>query len=279
VRSPPRFQRPLLIFQGAGPSGLVSAKTLVHDHPNDTFHVTVFEQSQRIGGLWPISKVDDGIVNPDMCTNQSRHTVSFSDLAWPESAPAFPKAWQVGEYLQRYIKTYPGYEIRTNCQVLKTESRSGRWKVQVQDGTSTSPETLDFDHMIVATGFFGKPKLPQILKDLPVPVMHSSELRDVRDLLTKNGKTHVGTRRNIVVVGGQMSGVETAASIAFQLSSDFASLGEDVIPDAQQYSVCQVVQEPFWVMPLFFPKDPVVDVPGQHDQKVLHFYLMNYTLS
>ena len=47
----------------------------------------MFEQSERIGGLWPISKQDDGLVNPDMCVNQSRHTVSFSDLAWPASAP------------------------------------------------------------------------------------------------------------------------------------------------------------------------------------------------
>ena len=67
---------------GAGPSGIAAAKALTHDHPGH-FKVTVFEQSERIGGLWPVSEKDDGMVNPSMRVNQSRYTVSFSDLAWP----------------------------------------------------------------------------------------------------------------------------------------------------------------------------------------------------
>jgi cation diffusion facilitator CzcD-associated flavoprotein CzcO len=95
--------------------------------------VTVFEQSHRIGGLWPISKVDDGLVNPDMSTNQSRHTVSFSDLAWPETAASFPKAWEVGRYLERYVVMYPGYEIRLNSRVVRSEFGEERWKVWVRE--------------------------------------------------------------------------------------------------------------------------------------------------
>lgn len=95
--------------------------------------MTVFDQSHRIGGLWPISKADDGMVNPDMCVNQSRHTVSFSDLAWPETAASFPKAWEVGLYLERYIKTYPGYEIRLKTKVVGTEFGEGKWKVRVRE--------------------------------------------------------------------------------------------------------------------------------------------------
>jgi len=124
--------------------------------------VTVFDKSHRIGGLWPLSKVDDGMVHPEMCTNQSRHTVSFSDLAWPEKTPSFPKAWQVGEYLERYIETYPGYEIRLNTRVMKTEFLDGRWKVHVQE-VLHEQRTLEFDHVIVSTGFFGEPKMPKIL--------------------------------------------------------------------------------------------------------------------
>jgi len=81
------------------------------------------------------------MVNPDMCVNQSQHTVSFSDLAWPETAPSFPKAWEVGQYLDRYVKTYPGYDIRLNTRVLKTEHYSEKWKVRVQE--KASPKGLD----------------------------------------------------------------------------------------------------------------------------------------
>lgn len=123
--------------------------------------MTVFEKSHRIGGLWPVSKIDDGLVHPDMCTNQSRHTASFSDLAWPEETASFPKAWQVGQYLERYVKMYPGYEIKLNTAVVKTELVDGRWSVQIKEA-SNDHETLAFDHLIVATGFFGKPKMPPI---------------------------------------------------------------------------------------------------------------------
>jgi cation diffusion facilitator CzcD-associated flavoprotein CzcO len=107
----------MLTCKGAGPAGLVAAKTLIHEHPG-RFQVTVFDKSDRIGGLWPISKHDDGLVNPEMCTNQSRHTVSFSDLGWPESAPVFPKAWQVGQYLLRYVEKYPGIDIKLGMRVV-----------------------------------------------------------------------------------------------------------------------------------------------------------------
>jgi cation diffusion facilitator CzcD-associated flavoprotein CzcO len=105
---------------------------LTHDALKDTFHVTVFEASHRIGGLWPISKVDDGMVNPDMCVNQSRHTVSFSDFAWEGGKASFPKAWEVGEYLKRYRERY-GVSIRLKTRVVGTEREEERWKVRVRE--------------------------------------------------------------------------------------------------------------------------------------------------
>jgi cation diffusion facilitator CzcD-associated flavoprotein CzcO len=231
-----------------------------------TFHVTVFEALDRIGGLWPVSEKDDGMVNPDMCTNQSKHTVSFSDLAWPESAPAFPKAWQVGQYLERYVKTYPGYEIRKNCKVVKADLRDGKWHVRTQDRSSSETVEHEFDHLIVSTGFFGKPKVPKILGGSRAPVWHSSQVRDVKDLLTDGGKSSPSPRRNIVVVGGQMSGIEIAAAIALQLSSAETTPGECEIPNASEYYITHIIQNPIWVMTLFYPKDPVLDVPGPEGQ-------------
>ncbi|CAG8974584.1 hypothetical protein HYALB_00004381 [Hymenoscyphus albidus] len=255
---------------GAGPSGIVAAKTLVHDHPKNTFHVTIFEALDRIGGLWPVSEKDDGIVNPDMCTNQSRHTVSFSGLAWPESTPSFPKAWQVGQYLERYIEKYPGYEIRKNTRVVKADLRDGKWTVQTRKGTKESSEVVDqtheFDHLIVGTGFFGKAKIPKILEGFAKPVVHSSEVRDIKDILVKSSGSSSSSGKRIVVVGGQMSGVEIAAAIASQLSSAENSPEESSIPNISEYTITHVVQNPLWIMPLFFPKDPVVDVAGSQEK-------------
>ncbi|EDO00046.1 hypothetical protein SS1G_02905 [Sclerotinia sclerotiorum 1980 UF-70] len=236
---------------GGGPSGLIAAKTLTHDHPKGTFDVTVFEQSHRIGGLWPVSHDDDGLVNPDMCTNQSRHTVSFSDLAWPASSLACPKAWQVGIYLEDYVKMYPGYSIKTGVKVCKVEPPSGwqtnpatteKWNVHVQRYESAefteSPQVYEFDHVIVATGFFGKPKIPEILTGFPAPVWHSSKLRDVNSLLTDNGKLSSPKGKNIVIVGGQMSGIETAAAVALQVSSSIPNPAPTFLPlDLVTYNI------------------------------------------
>jgi hypothetical protein len=112
----------------------------------------------------------------------------------------------------------------------------------------------------VATGFFGKPKIPKIFDGLNIPVWHSSKVRDVKDLLTDGGTKFPASGKNIVVVGGQMSGVETAGSLAFQISSAVNSPGEAPFPEPEKYVVCNIVQKPVWVMPLFFPKDPDVEI-------------------
>ncbi|KAG9245656.1 flavin-containing monooxygenase-like protein [Calycina marina] len=244
---------------GAGPAGIAAAKTLIHDHPGK-FHVTVFEQSGRVGGLWPVSKQDDGMVNPDMCTNQSRHTVSFSDLAWPATTPAFPKAWQVGQYLERYIKTYPGYEIHTNSMVIRAIITDyGKWRVHVRYLKTSSEAQEDYDHVIITSGFFSKPKqIPDMLQKSG-RVSHSSKYRNLNDLL--KGSSPAKTDRNIVVVGGQMSGPEVAASIALHISSDANSPGEKK-KNMPSYAVTHVIQRPFWVMPLLLPNDPAVETSG-----------------
>lgn len=205
------------------------------------------------------------MVNPEMCTNQSKHTVSFSDLAWDEDVPAFPKAWQVGRYLEKYVEKYGGYEIRRGCKVVRAELRGEKWVVTSREGTVE--ETNEFDHLIVGTGFFGKPRVPQILERFKAPVLHSSQVREVEDLVTNGGKTPTATGRNIVVIGGQMSGVEIAAAVALQVSSAETTPGESRLPNASEYYITHIVQNPIWVMTLFFPKDPVLDVAGADGQQ------------
>jgi cation diffusion facilitator CzcD-associated flavoprotein CzcO len=288
---------------GAGPSGIIAAKTLLHDHLHGTFKVTVFEQSERIGGLWPVSSIDGGMVNPDMCTNLSRHTVSFSDMAWPESTSTFPKAWQAGHYLKSYISKYIELEIQTSSKVLKawrssdTASDVKRWRVEVEkraqsprdpvpsaqpnampkdtrasgyagnssenELTTPSVETHYFDYLIVASGFFGKPKLPSASSSsgsFPAPIQHSTQFRDVETLLqgSKAGISSQGSK--ILAVGGSMSGAEVAASIAMQLSSHVHSPKASQIKDTGKYTVHHVMERPFWVLPRFLPVNPMLQI-------------------
>ncbi|KAI1496206.1 hypothetical protein F5X99DRAFT_83493 [Biscogniauxia marginata] len=242
---------------GAGPSGLVSAKTLLRDAAPGSFNVTIFDAQPRVGGLWPANKDDNaGLVHPSMITNQSKHTVQFSDLAWQDSVSEFPRAWQVGQYLERYVKEYGISDIRLGHKVVKAELQDGgSWKVQTNSDKGAS-ETNVFDYLLLTTGFFGKPMWPEsIPKETDVPIVHSSKYRDIKSLLSgsKSGS-------KILVVGGQMSGIEIAGTIATHLSSASHSPGEKVIQDPEKYTIHHVIQRPTWVFPLF--TSPKADSPA-----------------
>ncbi len=184
-----------------------------------------------------------------MIANQSRHTVQFSDLAWDESDPQMPRAWQVGQYLERYLKRYVSgsADIRLDCRVSHAElQESGSWEVQTE--SSQGQETSLFDYLLVGSGFFGQPIWPDYIKQgAEVPIIHSSKYRDLKGLLAGQK----GRGGKILVVGGQMSGVEIAGTIATHLSSATHSPGEKEIENAEKYSVHHVAHRPSWVFPLF----------------------------
>ncbi len=140
--------------------------------------------------------------------------------------------------------------------------RCGRWPRGWWVKVGGEAGERGFDHVVVATGFFGSPKMPKEAEGMTVPVVHSSEVRDVKSLVGES------KGRNILVVGGQMSGFETAASLALQLSSLTHSPKESGIQDVEKYKVIHVVQKPVWVMPLLYPKDPDSETKGE-DGEVL----------
>ncbi|KAG5983080.1 hypothetical protein E4U55_000836 [Claviceps digitariae] len=240
---------------GAGPSGLVAAKTLLHNAPAGEFKVSVFERQNGIGGLWPASKSDTTRqIHPLMEANQSKHTMHFSDHAWEDGAPQVPRAWQVGRYLEaykeRYLSSQRDFGLHCNTSVLhaRLDDSSSTWHVSLE--CNGQQETRQFTHVVVASGYFGEPVVPEGISTAPaaaVPVIHSSQYRDLQSLL---GNT-ASAKGKILIVGGQMSGVEIAGTIATHLSSATHSpAASSPIPDIDQCSIHHVIQRPIWVYPL-----------------------------
>lgn len=233
----------------------MAAKSLLHDAPSGTFEVTLFDAQTCVGGLWP-SQSDDGsrLVHPLMVTNQSKHTIQFSDLAWPEGSPELPRAWQVGSYLDCYLKSYcSGAKLVLGTRVEKAEplgppdhASKAAWRVQTRSSQGEVKQET-FDYLLVASGFFGKPALPPISREnLQIPVLHSSQYRDLEGLLG----TADGSGGKILVVGGQLSGVEIAGTIASHLSSAVHSPNPGPVSKPETYSVHHIIQKPVWVFPL-----------------------------
>ncbi|KAJ6445048.1 pyridine nucleotide-disulfide oxidoreductase [Purpureocillium lavendulum] len=251
----------MVMVMAVVPVWIWTLHTLLHNAPKGAFQVTVVDAQDAIGGLWPTSKSDTGrLVHPLMVANQSRHTMHFSDLGWDEDAPQLPRAWQVGKYLERYMDRYltgnPDFELVLGTRVVKTEPShrgSAGWEVLLR-GPDGKEETRTFQKLIVASGYFGKPIIPQSLTaSASVPVVPSSQYRDLDSLL---GDRPAGKGRKILVVGGQMSGVEIAGTIASHLSSAINSPEPCAIPDIDKYSVHHVVQRPIWVFPLYTTPEP-----------------------
>ena len=238
---------------GAGPSGLVAAKTLLHNAPAGEFNVSVFERQNGIGGMWPASKSDTTRqIHPLMEANQSKHTMHFSDHAWEDGAPQLPRAWQVGRYLEaykeRYLDSSRDFSLHCDTSVVQARLNGSTWDVCLE--CNGKQETRQFSHVVVASGYFGEPVVPEGISTAPaaaIPVIHSSQYRDLESLL---GNTS-SAKGKILIVGGQMSGVETAGTIATHLSSATHSPPtSSPIPDIDQCSAHHVIQRPIWVYPL-----------------------------
>lgn len=183
-----------------------------------------------------------------MVANQSKHTVQFSDLAWEPSAPQFPRAWQVGQYLEQYRQRYlQSVDLRLGHKVVKTNlGTGGSWEIQTSSSKGT--ETGVFDCLIISTGFFGQPIWPDsVPRQADVPIIHSSKYRNLHELLPQDKPAG----RKIVIVGGQMSGIEIAGTVATHLSNAVNKPGDKPIAQPDQYTIHHVAHRPAWVLPLF----------------------------
>jgi hypothetical protein len=259
---------------GAGPAGLVAAKTLLQ---SGLFAVTIYEAASGIGGMWrALPRQYGDKCDPNMPTNLSRFTVAFSDLSWssvdlsdpvtgapsPATAPMFPKAWQVGRYLRTYAQKF-GVDSRIfyNMKVLdaKFDYNRSKWIVEVLDQIANFCGVLAYDHLVVASGFFDKPIArnwighnvtsfnPGLIDGTCKDYAHSSRFRTLSSLTDKPGK--------IVVIGGGISGSEAAAQAAMQISS------AKYLPDTKQKHadsrVYHIINRPFYTVPRYLPQDPV----------------------
>lgn len=264
---------------GAGPSGLVAAKTLLRS-ARCKFEVAVFEKKPTVGGLWAVDGNDadpSQMLNANMATNASRFTVSFSDLTWSSIdikkprkndeastsnsdytslVPMFPKAWQVQRYLEHYARKYiPNGVITLDTTVTRTErmrSQAGAvsWKVEWKTNGTSDIRSKVFDYLIVASGFFSEPVIPDFAhtdeSSRFIKQVHSSKLRGLGDLVPATSK-RTGT---ILIVGGAMSGAESAASLALEVSDREHRPGERSPRDLK---IVQVIPRPFYALPPIVP--------------------------
>ncbi|ORY12198.1 hypothetical protein BCR34DRAFT_600764 [Clohesyomyces aquaticus] len=228
-------QKKAVAIVGAGPAGLIAAKALLR---SNGFEITIFEKTSKIGGLW----APGGLIDPQMRTNLCRFTVAFSGLSWEavdlgrdgKPAPLYPRAWEVNEYLQEFSRRYiPDSVFKFRTAVINAELLEGaettKWKITTKTTkirTQITNETVqihEFDYLLVASGCFSQPLIPDELatpheQTSSTPILHSTEHEKIKDLCN-NEQAFRKSVRKILIVGGSHSGSELATNLAFQLSS------------------------------------------------------------
>ena len=195
--SAPGQQRYRVAVVGAGPSGLVAAKSL----QEEGLEPVVFEQADGVGGQWYGPSAHSGVW-PGMRANTSKTLDAFSDFPPSESLPMFPRVEELRDYLQSYAKVFDLYRaIRLQTPVRRIERDDGRWRVVTDDGGGEG-----FDGVVIASGRFNRPHLPAIdgLDGFNGEVVHSFHYRG-RDAF--RGK-------RVIVLGSSVSGTEIASDLA-----------------------------------------------------------------
>jgi cation diffusion facilitator CzcD-associated flavoprotein CzcO len=210
---------------GAGVSGLVSA---VNMYKVDIQPI-VFDKASDIGGMW---NVDLKPCWNSMRTNISKFSTALSDFSWPKDASIFPSQREVYQYLLNYVQqSLPKDVFRLNTQVINVFYSNDKWTIEYRT-KSNEISSEQFDFVIIASGFFDCPHIPDNITDLSSfqgTLLHSCDYRSPEQVRNKR----------VIIAGASMSAAEIAA--------DMATSAEHIT---------HIVPHCFWSMPRFKPLIP-----------------------
>ncbi len=196
---------------GAGYAGLGTARMLLRCG----FEVTVFDRAPDVGGVWSRTRR-----YPGLRTQNDKGTYAFSELPMPGHYPEWPD----GEQVQRYLESYAALfgltaSIRLNTEVVSAEltttpadnsAGTASWTLTVRPLVNPeSPQTLTFDHLVVANGTFSEPAVPVFpgRTDFTAAggrICASSDFRQIED----------ARGRDVLVIGYGKSACDLAVSVS-----------------------------------------------------------------
>ena len=132
--------------------------------------------------------------------------------------------------------------------------------ISVQETHPSSDEVFseDFDFLVVASGYFARPYVPNIpgLAQFTGQVVHSSNLEKGNSSPVGHGGSP--SRGNMAVIGGSMSGVEAASALALNESSSMFNSAPRS-QDRERQAVYHVYSQPFWSLPTYLPHETAED--------------------
>lgn len=195
----PRRKRICVV--GAGPSGLVMAKSLLEEGHEPV----VFEKQKTLGGLWVLNKEKTGGAYKKTRFQSSMFTSVFSDFFPEDLKSTFYSVDEVMAYLRKYAEAFQLTErIQCESEVVSVAQVDDRWTVRVRVRGEERQE--EFDGVALCQGSFWEPYVPKKegLERFKGEVIHSGQYFDNSRFRGKR----------VLVIGSGVSAMDIAEEAA-----------------------------------------------------------------
>ncbi len=186
---------------GAGPCGISQLHSFASAQAKgaDIPEIVCFEKQDDIGGLWnytwrtgtdEFGETVHGSMYRYLWSNGPKECLEFADYSFEDHfgqpIPSFPPR----EVLTDYIKgRAEKSDVRKWCKFkhavhsVKYRESDGQFSVSARDMRNNCIVTEDFDYVVVATGHFSTPNVPQFegFESFNGRVLHAHDFRDARE--------------------------------------------------------------------------------------------------
>ncbi|MEM6488213.1 MAG: NAD(P)/FAD-dependent oxidoreductase [Pseudomonadota bacterium] len=203
---------------GAGPSGLgtLQAFAAARDRGEAIPEIVCFDKQADWGGLWHYTwrtgtdaygEPAHGSMYRALWSNGPKECLEFADYSFEahfgRAIPSFPPRPVLYDYIVgRSAKAGVRDWIQFETVVREVVPQGEGFAVTVEYLPTRTQRTETFDRVIVATGHFSTPNIPDFdgIESFPGRVMHAHDFRDAR--------AHAG--QNILIVGASYSAEDIA---------------------------------------------------------------------
>lgn len=176
------------VIIGGGQAGLAAAYHLTRRQ----LPCTILDENSNIGAAWRKRWDSLRLFTPGRYNN-------LPGMPYPGPPGSYPGKDDIADYLQAYASRFR-FPIRTGIKVVRVSKDNDHYNIETRD------ELIYARNVVVATGAFHNPRVPQFANNLRGQIfqMHSSEYQT---------PSQVGSGP-VLVVGAGQSGAEIALDLA-----------------------------------------------------------------
>lgn len=190
---------------GAGPSGLAALRAFksAEEGGAEIPELVCYEKQETWGGLWNYSwrtGTDEfgepvhGSMYRYLWSNGPKECLEFADYPFEEhfgcAIPSYPPRAVLHDYIAGRVEKcgVKGFvKFRHAVKMVSYSEPTGKFTVQVKDLQADRLESSEFDHVVVASGHFSTPNVPEFpgLANFPGRVLHAHDFRDAAEFAGK----------------------------------------------------------------------------------------------